>query len=174
VKQGVVVLVRGLRARREEIEEAVFVHVRDVVPSLVGRRDAEYVADLRAAVVAAVDYALAGIERGPVEAGPGLAVGSGEALPAILGNPNARRARECLLFLADHPDSSNREIAIGIGVTHQSQISKLLSCLLRESLVAKRSEGVGRRNEWRLTRHGEAMSRALPERGEQCPESEVR
>lgn len=88
----------------------------------------------------------------------------GVALPAMLGSPSARRARECLCFLADHPDSNNREVAEGIGVTHQSQISRLLSYLLGEELVAKRSEGAGKRNAWRLTRRGDEIARALPGR----------
>lgn len=84
------------------------------------------------------------------------------ALPAILSNPTARRARECVRFLANHPDTSNREIAMRIGVTQKSQISTLLSRLLKEELVVKRSEGPGRRNAWRLTPHGEETVRALP------------
>lgn len=44
------------------------------------------------------------------------------ALPATLRSPNSRRARECLLFLAEHPGSSNREAALGIDVVHQSHI----------------------------------------------------
>ncbi len=85
----------------------------------------------------------------------------GATLPSVLANPSARRARECLLFVAAHPDSSNREIAAGIGVTHQSQISRLLSYLVKEDLVAKRSEGAGKRNTWRLTPHGEEIARRL-------------
>lgn len=80
-------------------------------------------------------------------------------LPAMFANPTARRARECLRFLAEHPDSSNREIAAGIGVNHKSQISKLLSYLLGEGLVIKRSEGAGKRNAWRLTPRGEEIAR---------------
>jgi AcrR family transcriptional regulator/DNA-binding transcriptional ArsR family regulator len=87
------------------------------------------------------------------------------ALPATLANPNARRARECLLFLADHPDSSNREIAAAIGVTHEPQISRLLSYLAEENLVTKRSAGAGKRNAWRLTPRGEEVARALTEQG---------
>jgi AcrR family transcriptional regulator/DNA-binding transcriptional ArsR family regulator len=99
------------------------------------------------------------------DSGLGAAQGAtqGAALPTLLGNPRARRARECLLFLVEHPDSSNCEIAVGIGVTHQSQISKLLSCLVEERLVVKRSEGVGRRNAWRLTPRGGEVARALLE-----------
>jgi AcrR family transcriptional regulator len=84
--------------------------------------------------------------------------GDDEALPSMLSNPSARRARECMCFLVDHPGASNREVATGIGVTHQSQISKLLSDLLEAGLVVKDSGGLGRRNAWRLTPHGEGVS----------------
>jgi AcrR family transcriptional regulator len=83
------------------------------------------------------------------------------AIPAVLSNPNAHRARRCVLFLADRPQAGNREIATAIGVAHESQISKLLACLLTQGLAAKRSAGVGKRNSWQLTPHGEEVSRAL-------------
>jgi AcrR family transcriptional regulator len=86
---------------------------------------------------------------------------SGVDIPANLAHPSAHRLRLCLLYLADRPEISNREIAVGIGVAHESQISKLLSRLLNEGLVAKRSAGPGRSNSWRLTQHGEAISLAL-------------
>jgi GGDEF-like domain/PucR C-terminal helix-turn-helix domain len=57
-------VVRRLRARRAEIEDAIFTRVRSLVSDRLVERDAEYVAGLRAAVAAAVDYALSGIERG--------------------------------------------------------------------------------------------------------------
>lgn len=84
------------------------------------------------------------------------------AIPVVLSNPNAHRARQCLLFLAEHPDASNREVAAGIGVAHQSQISKLLGYLVEENLVAKNSQGTGQRNAWRLTPLGKEILRALP------------
>lgn len=83
------------------------------------------------------------------------------ARPAILGNPSARRPRECLLFLAEHPDSSNREVAVGIGIAHQSHISRLLASLLHENLVTKRTEGTGKRNAWRLTARGNEIAQTL-------------
>ncbi len=101
----------------------------------------------------------------PPALGPGHDAGwSSEhtaALPASFGNPFARRPRECLLFLAQHPDSSNREIATGIDIAHQSHISRLLTYLLRKNLVTKCSEGSGKRNAWRLTPRGEEIARAL-------------
>ena len=66
-----------------------------------------------------------------------------------------------LLFLAEHPGSSNREVAVGIDIAHQPHISRLLACLLRENLVTKRSEGRGKRNAWRLTARGEEIAQAL-------------
>ncbi|HEY4452653.1 MAG TPA: TetR/AcrR family transcriptional regulator [Solirubrobacteraceae bacterium] len=82
-------------------------------------------------------------------------------LPEILGNPRARRARECMRFLAEHPASSNGEVAAGIGVAQKSQISMLLSRLLEEGLASKSSDGAGKRNAWRLTPHGERTAQAL-------------
>jgi AcrR family transcriptional regulator len=86
-------------------------------------------------------------------------------LHGTLGNPRARRARECLLFLAEQGGRgltpSNREIAVGIGVAHQSQISKLLRCLAEADLVVKRSGGEGKCNSWRLTPAGEQVVRSL-------------
>ena len=83
------------------------------------------------------------------------------AIPALLSNPNAHRVRQCVLFLGEHPQASNREIASGVGVAHASQISKLLSCLLGERLVARHSAGAGKRNAWWMTSHGEKVARAL-------------
>ncbi len=84
-------------------------------------------------------------------------------LPAILVHPRSRRVRECLLFLAGRPGASNREVATAVGVTHASQISRLLSRLAGEGLLHRRSEGVGRRNGWQLTGRGEELLRALGE-----------
>jgi hypothetical protein len=53
-----------LRSRRSEIEETIFAHVREAVPDWVAEEDAEYALGMRAAVSAAVDYGLAGIEHG--------------------------------------------------------------------------------------------------------------
>jgi hypothetical protein len=55
------VVVRRLRARREEIEQAIFAGVCEVVPDSVQGPDTEYIEGLRAAVAAAVEFGLAGI-----------------------------------------------------------------------------------------------------------------
>jgi DNA-binding transcriptional ArsR family regulator len=106
----------------------------------------------------------------PVEAsrwGTELGVAPDAALFPTLGNATARRARESLLFLAEHPGSSNREVSVGIDLVHQSQVSKLLAYLLREGLTTKRSEGRGKRNAWRLTPGGEGVAWALSQQQQQ-------
>jgi hypothetical protein len=60
---SVVKALARLRARREEIEDAVFAQVSYVVPDEVGSTDTEYVEGLRAAVRASVEYMLEGIEH---------------------------------------------------------------------------------------------------------------
>lgn len=86
-------------------------------------------------------------------------------IPAQLASPNARRMRECLLYIAAQRElgisPSNREIAAGIYIAHASQVSLLLANLTAEGLVFKRSEGVGKRNSWWLTERGEEISRVL-------------
>ncbi len=91
----------------------------------------------------------------------GLDIGS---QPDSVGNPppraarGGRRGRECLLYLADHPGSSNSQIAAAIGVAHRSQISRLLSALDQEGLVVKLAEErTGMRNQWSLTSAGEKV-----------------
>jgi hypothetical protein len=56
-------MVRRLRARREEIVEAIFARVREAVSDPLGAHDVEYVAGLRAAVAAAFDYSVSGIAQ---------------------------------------------------------------------------------------------------------------
>jgi hypothetical protein len=53
-----------LRSRRSEIEETILVHVREAVPDWLAQEDTEYLVGMRAAVCAAVDYGITGIEHG--------------------------------------------------------------------------------------------------------------
>jgi AcrR family transcriptional regulator len=85
--------------------------------------------------------------------------GEGVRLHAIFTNRGARCAWRCVCFLAEHPESSNREIAAGVGIAHDSQISNLLARLAGEGLVCKRSEGAGKRNAWWLSPRGEELVR---------------
>jgi len=144
----------------------------DWVPTPLPRRDA--LRDALRAQAAALNRLIAEVSRAYGEelerAGHESSTGVGPAaLPALLGNPGARRARECVLFLAEQGrrglSPSNREIAAGIGVTHQPQISRLLAQLAAEGLVSKRSRGAGKRNASQLTERGEQVLRILLERG---------
>jgi AcrR family transcriptional regulator len=56
-------IVERLRARRSEIDEAIFARISDQWFDRTGSEDPEYVAGLRAAGGAALDYVLEGIER---------------------------------------------------------------------------------------------------------------
>jgi hypothetical protein len=67
VRAGVVA---RLRARRGELLEAIFVRVQAGALAAAGEMDAEYIAGLRAAVAAAVEYSLEGIEQGEEWVGP--------------------------------------------------------------------------------------------------------
>src|SRR5580698_5770254 len=61
---GVAMVVRRLRARQREIEQAIFAGVREAVPEPEDRSDTEYVQGLRTAVAAAIEFGFAGLERG--------------------------------------------------------------------------------------------------------------
>ena len=63
-------VVGRLRSQCPEIEETIFAHIREALPDPIGDEDAEYVVGLRAAVMAAVDYGLTGIEHGEGWSGP--------------------------------------------------------------------------------------------------------
>jgi hypothetical protein len=67
VRAGVV---ERLRARRAELLDAIFLKVQAGTLAVAHELDAEYLAGLRAAVAAAVDYSLQGIERGEEWEGP--------------------------------------------------------------------------------------------------------
>jgi hypothetical protein len=121
---GVDVVVGGLRARREEIEQAIFTHVRTVVPDTVGDGDVEYVAGLRAAVAASLEFVLAGIERaeGREDRGPGpvppaavaqaqRAVHSGVSLGTVL-----RRYTAGYALLGDFVAQEAESAAVGGGL----------------------------------------------------------
>jgi PucR C-terminal helix-turn-helix domain/GGDEF-like domain len=62
-------VVGRLRARRGELLEAIFLKVQAGALAVADEPDAEYLAGLRAAVAAAVEYSLEGIERGEEWAG---------------------------------------------------------------------------------------------------------
>src|SRR5271163_1803384 len=84
---GVNMVVWRLRGRRDEIVQSIFARVRGDVPDAAGERDTEYMEGLRVAVSAAVDFGLAGIERGEASSS------SPVAIPAVASEQARRAAR---------------------------------------------------------------------------------
>lgn len=78
------VVIARLRARRDELVQAIFERVSGDAFDRAGAHDAEYVAGLRAAVAAAVEYVLAGVEHGEAWVGP---------IPAVALEQARRAAR---------------------------------------------------------------------------------
>lgn len=83
------------------------------------------------------------------------------AIPGLLEDPRAHRARACVLYLAEHPRSSNRQIARAVGVTRHTYISTLLARLAGMGLLLKRAASPGGANAWSLSSHGLQVARAL-------------
>jgi AcrR family transcriptional regulator len=72
------------------------------------------------------------------------------------------RTVRCLVFIAEHPGSSNREIAQGAEVPDEGQTSKLLARLVRLELIANsQAHGPGFPNRWTLTAHGAQVLSAV-------------
>ena len=83
------------------------------------------------------------------------------SIPLALRTPRAYRARLCLLYVRDHPLTSNRAVAQAIGVVHGGQVSALLGRLERLGLLAKRAGAPGHPNAWWLTHEGERVAESV-------------
>ncbi len=72
------------------------------------------------------------------------------------------RTVRVLMVIGEKPEASNREVAVGSGITDQGQISKLLGRLARLELIENLGDGQekGAANAWRLTARGAAVERA--------------
>jgi AcrR family transcriptional regulator len=83
-------------------------------------------------------------------------------IPALLRNSKAKRARLCLVYLAEQGrqglSPNNREIAAAVGIAHKGQMSKLLARLEGAGIVSKISHGAGRPNAWKLTPYGREIA----------------
>ena len=82
-------------------------------------------------------------------------------VPDLLLDPRAHRARECVLYLSEHPGASNRQIARGVGIAGDTQISTILSRLRKAGVLSKDSAKPGGPNAWKLTAHGLLVARRL-------------
>jgi AcrR family transcriptional regulator len=82
-------------------------------------------------------------------------------IPAALLLPGARRSRQCLRYLAQHPGVSNYRVGKDLGIVHQSQTSRLLARLAGIGLLAKLPGAPGHPNAWTLTPEGQRVAQAL-------------
>jgi AcrR family transcriptional regulator len=84
-----------------------------------------------------------------------------EIVPKPLRDPRAFRARACLLYIAAHPGSSNRQVGDGAGVAHRGQLCALLQELDRLGLLAKNAGRPGHANSWRPTSRGRRVAQLV-------------
>jgi AcrR family transcriptional regulator len=115
--------------------------------------------DVRAEVERAAELTrklLAERSSKPAGPAPGLT-----RIPDALLLPAARRSRQCLRYLAQHPGASNYRVGMSLNITHQSQTSRLLARLAGMGLLVKLAGTPGRPNAWSLTPEGERVVRAL-------------
>ena len=75
----------------------------------------------------------------------------------------APRRTRALLHIAAHPDASNREVAAGIGIGSEAQVSRLLVRMQDLGLVLNRARAHnhGGPNAWQLTADGRRLVRAV-------------
>jgi hypothetical protein len=160
---GVGIVVRRLRARQAEIEDAVFARVREAVPEAAGDADSEYVRGLRTAVAAAVEFGLTGIEgeadpaRGiPAEAvaQARLAARSGVSLEAVLRRYIVGHALlwDYVMQEADRVERMGREGGL-------REMSRAQAALLDQLVI-----GVTREHVAELQRAGRSREQRLLER----------
>ena len=116
-------LAERLRARRSEIEDAVFARFRDIGFDPTAGEDAEYVTRSRAAVAEAVEYGIMGIAQGEelLDSIPPAAMAqtrraarNGVSLEKVLLRYNAGRAvlEDFVMQEAEHSDFSSQRIAL--------------------------------------------------------------
>jgi AcrR family transcriptional regulator len=103
-------------------------------------------------------------ERDVLEAEPAVS----SALPPLLADARAHRARQVILQVAADPGASNRQIARAIGIASDTQVSTLLARLAAARLVVKERRSAGGPNAWRLTEHGESTVLAMRRRLDGC------
>jgi predicted transcriptional regulator len=73
----------------------------------------------------------------------------------------APRRALALLFIAEHPGASNREIAAGVGVSDEAQMSRLLRRMADLGLAVNTNDGgnPGGPHAWCVTAEGRVLAR---------------
>jgi predicted transcriptional regulator len=97
---------------------------------------------------------------------------SGRAAMEGMGPRLTYRTARVLTAIAERPGSSNREVANRAEVVDQGQISKLLSRLEVEGLIANVGDGGlrGAPNAWELTLRGEQLQHTIARTAAATPE----
>ena len=172
-----------LGARRAEIVQGIFALIREAVPDGVGDGDTEYLAGLRDAVAASVDFALAGIEQGCSQSEPvGLrapvpvperalgqarrAARSGVSLQAVLQRYFVGHSRlwDYVMEEADREGCSGGQLR-DIHRAQSTQLERLAAAISREYIEER--EQAGRSREQRVVDTVRALlsSEAQQDRG---------
>ena len=161
-----------LRARSSEIEESIFARVRDTVLDPADNGDAEYVAGLRAAVTAVVDYGLTGIEQGEEGAGPIPSVAVAQAQRAARGGVGLetvllryaaghRLMSDFVVTEADHfPSHALRQVLDTQGLLFERLVAAISTEYKREVQRAGRSPEQRRAERVRRLLAGEPLDTA--------------
>jgi len=177
-EQACAAVAAQLRLRHEEIEQTLLAYVRDTVPDRIGDLDVEYALGLRAAVTAAVEYGLTGIEVGDEWLAPipgevliqsRRAVRSGVGLDTVL-----RRYIAGYTLLEDFVMDAVEALDVGDAATLR-RLRRLLATLLDRLMSAIADEYCAEQERGRRSsaqRLGERVQRLLV--GEAIDASELR
>jgi AcrR family transcriptional regulator len=80
-----------------------------------------------------------------------------------LGTRLTYRTVCCLVYIAEHPGTSNRAVAQGAEISDEGQTSKLLARLAGLDLLVNEGGAPGAANAWRLTDKGKQLLHAIPD-----------
>jgi DNA-binding PucR family transcriptional regulator len=170
-------VVDRLRARRDEIAQAIYDRLQEAVPDTVGGRDPAYQAGMLAAIAAVLDYSLEAIEQGPARPAPIPVEAAAQARRAARAGVSAgavlRRyvAGHGLLgkFVAEETArlglSSNEPALLHISSTHDALLGHFTAAIEREhdherEQIARSPEQRRVELVQRLLLDGESVSRA--------------
>jgi hypothetical protein len=149
-------LVARLRARRSEIQDAIFARVRAMSEPTEDSGDAEYVAGLRAAVIEALDYALTSIEQGDEWDAPIPSAAVSQARRAARSNVSldtvlrryAAGDRQLVEFIMDVADDFPTQELRYLLRMHGTQVDRFMAAVAAEYM--DELERVARSPEQRL------------------------
>jgi hypothetical protein len=133
-------LVARIRARRTEIQDAIFARVRAMAGPSEVSSDAEYVAGLRAAVIEALDHAVASIEHGDEWSAPIPSAAVAQARRAARNSVSldtvlrryAAGDRQLVEFIMDVADEFPAQELRYLLQTHGLQVDRFMAAVAAE------------------------------------------